>query len=249
MLTRIVVWWSTFTALKGTVFSYASLLAARFLFGVGEAGAWPNVARTFSRWFPIHERSTVQGIFFMGAHAAGGLTPLLVTAILAHFQWRVAFVLFGSVGFVWAAAWYRWFRDSPAEHAAVGADERAYIESGAVVHARHFANTPWKRVLTNRTVIFLCLMYFTQTYGFYLYITWMPTYLRTARGFSSMLLGFVAGLPLMLSAVADVIGGITTDRAVRRFGLRIGRSAVGGLNWRIEEIGELGNWGIGELGI
>ena len=73
-------------------------------------------------------------------------------------------------------------------------------------------------------------MYFTQTYGFYLYITWMPTYLHESRGFSSYRLGILAGLPLGLSALADVLGGLTTDRMVARFGLVPGRVVVGALS-------------------
>src|SRR6185369_4756484 len=89
VLTRIVSWWSTFTILTGAAFSFPSLVAIRFMFGAGEAGAWPNVARTFSRWFPLRERGRAQGIFFMGAHLSGGLTPLLVTALLsAGIGWR-----------------------------------------------------------------------------------------------------------------------------------------------------------------
>ena len=125
VLTRIVCWWSAFTVLTGFAFNYSSLVAIRFLFGSGEAGAWPNVARTFSRWFPRQERGTAQGVFFMGAHLSGGLTPMLVTALLVYMDWRALFVLFGSIGFVWAWAWYRWFRDSPADHPSVGAAERA----------------------------------------------------------------------------------------------------------------------------
>src|SRR5712671_6013296 len=102
VLTRIVLWWSAFTALTAAAFSYPWLLIARFLFGIGEAGAWPNVARTFSRWFPSSERGRAQGIFFMGAHLAGGLTPLLVSALLAHLPWRAVFVIFGLVGYIWA---------------------------------------------------------------------------------------------------------------------------------------------------
>jgi MFS family permease len=228
VLLRIVAWWSTFTMLTGAAFSYASLLATRFLFGVGEAGAWPNVAITFSRWFPQRERGTAQGIFFSGAHMAGGLTPLLVTALMTYFHWRTLFVLFGSTGFVWAFAWYRWFRDTPAQHASVNEAERAYIESGkAVVPAEHFDSRGWQSILANRTVVLLCAMYFTQVYGFYLYITWMPTYLKDSRGFTSLALGIVAGLPLILSAVADIVGGLVTDAMAARFGLRIGRVAVG----------------------
>jgi len=119
ILTRIVIWWSGFTALTGAAWSYSSLIAIRFLFGVGEAGAWPNVGITFSRWFPRKDRGTIQGIFFSGAHLSAGLTPLLVVVLLRHFHWRTLFPMFGMVGFVWALVWYRWFRDRPVEHAAV----------------------------------------------------------------------------------------------------------------------------------
>ncbi len=145
--------------LTGFAFNYSSLIAVRFLFGAGEAGAWPNVARTFSRWFPRQERGTAQGVFFMGAHLSGGLTPMLVTALLAYVDWRALFVLFGSIGFVWAWAWYQWFRDSPAEHHGVGAAERELIERGLGADAGHALEaTQWKRLLANRTVVCLCLI-------------------------------------------------------------------------------------------
>jgi MFS family permease len=227
VLARIVSWWSAFTMLTAAAFSYHSLVAIRFLFGAGEAGAFPNVARTFSRWFPLEERGRAQGTFFMGAHLAGGLTPPLVTALLmAGFTWRQLFVMFGSLGFVWAFAWFRWFRDTPAEHPAVGVGERRHIESGlAPLHAGR--RTDWRRLLGNRTVVGLCLMYFTQSFGGTFYVTWLPTYLAE-RGLKGMTGAILAGLPLILSAIADVFGGIATDAAVRRFGLRIGRTAIGG---------------------
>jgi ACS family glucarate transporter-like MFS transporter len=228
ILTRIVCWWSAFTALTGAVFSYPSLLATRFLFGAGEAGAWPNVARTFSRWFPREDRGKAQGIFFMGAHLAGGLTPLLVTALLVYFDWRSLFVLFGSIGFVWSLAWYRWFRDSPAEHAGVSDVERRIIARGVSADAGHaLGRTDWTRLLVNRTVICLCLMYFTQTFGGAFYVTWLPTYLAS-RGLSGALGGILAGLPLILSVAADLLGGLATDTIGKRFGLRLGRITVGG---------------------
>jgi ACS family glucarate transporter-like MFS transporter len=228
VLTRIVCWWSAFTVLTGFAFNYGSLVAIRFLFGIGEAGAWPNVARTFSRWFPRHERGTAQGVFFMGAHLSGGLTPMLVTALLASMDWRLLFVVFGSTGFVWAWAWYRWFRDSPAEHPAVGAAERALIESGVAADAgRALEATQWKRLLANRTVVCLCLMYFTQAFGGTFYVTWLPTYLAS-RGLVGITAGILAGLPLILSAAADLLGGIATDRTAGRLGLRLGRTAIGG---------------------
>src|SRR5437867_4222938 len=91
VLTRIVMWWCGFTMLTGAVFHYAALLSVRFLFGVGEAGAWPNAARVFSRWIPLRERGRVWGIFFAGAHGAGGVTPALVTWIALALPWRLVF--------------------------------------------------------------------------------------------------------------------------------------------------------------
>src|SRR3954468_4689886 len=101
-LTRIVIWWSCFTMLTGAAFSYSSLLVIRFLFGAGEAGAWPNAALAFSRWTPTRERGRAQGFFFAAAHLSGGLTPILVAALLSVWSWRAIFAACGAVGFIWA---------------------------------------------------------------------------------------------------------------------------------------------------
>lgn len=229
VLTRIVLWWSGFTIATSAAFSYPVLLAVRFLFGAGEAGAWPNAARTFARWIPAHERGRVQGIFFMGAHLAGGLTPMLVTAMLAFMHWRAVFVVFGMTGIVWAFYWWRWFRDEPSDHPQVNAAELDLILSGREAHAHSHAGSAslWRRMATDRNVVALCLMYFSNTYGFYFLITWLPTYLEQQRGFKAASLGFFAGLPLVLSVFGDLFGGVATDFLSRRYGLRIGRASIG----------------------
>jgi MFS transporter, ACS family, glucarate transporter len=228
VLARIVIWWSSFTIATAAAWSYVSLVAIRFLFGAGEAGAWPNSAKALSRWFPTAERGTAQGIFFMGAHLAGGLTPLLVTALLTVMPWRWIFIVFGAIGFVWAAAWMYWYRDDPSEHRAVNKAEVDYIVKGRAPEGDHrMSGVPWGRLLTSRSLIALCLMYFTQVYGFYYYITWLPKYLSEERGFTAMKLGLLAGMPLLLSVLADLFGGLTTDWASRKFGLKIGRCGVG----------------------
>ena len=227
VLTRIVAWWSTFTIVTAGAFNYASLLLIRFLFGAGEAGAWPNAARTLSRWFPSRERGTAQGIFFTGAHFGAAVTPIIVASLLRFVSWRSVFVIFGCIGFVWAAAWFRWFRDEPSEHSSVNASERSLIESGRAPLASHH-DVPWRRILMDRNVALLCVMYFVQTYGFYFYITWMPTYLQRERGFSALNLGVFSGLPMVACMISDVLGGAATDAMSRRFGLRPGRAIVGG---------------------
>ena len=229
VLTRIVIWWSSFTIVTAAAFSYVSLLVIRFLFGMGEAGAFPNVSKTFSRWFPTTERGTAQGMFFAGAHLGGGLTLPLVAALLNLMHWRTVFVVFGMVGFVWAVAWFRWFRDDPADHPEVNRAERKLIESGRRDDRLDRLDTRlFGRIITDRNMAALCLMYFTQAYGFYFNITWLPTYLEKARGFSSTGLGLLAGLPLISSAIADLVGGLASDRVTRACGLRMGRCGIGG---------------------
>jgi MFS family permease len=234
VLTRIVVWWSSFTIASAAAFNYVSLVVIRFLFGAGEAGAWPTAARTFSRWIPRSERGKVQGIFFAGAHLAGGVTPFLVIFLLKHLHWRTIFVLFGALGFVWAAVWWFWFRDEPEEHAAVNASERVWIAAGREAAAPHHGSAEyWRRLATHRNIWALCLMYFANSYGFYFCITWLPTYLEVKHGFTAESLGFLAGLPLLLSVLGDLFGGVTTDWAVAAFGPRIGRCLLGGLAYLV----------------
>ena len=115
------------------------------------------------------------------------------------------------------------------DHPAVNAEERYLIESGRGKDVPHRLDPAiFRRILTDRNLVMLCLMYFTQAYGFYFNITWLPTYLKEARGFTATSLGLLAGLPLILSAVADLLGGLTSDRLTRAFGLRVGRCGVGG---------------------
>jgi MFS family permease len=237
VLTRIVAWWSTFTIATSAVMGQGSLLAVRFLFGMGEAGAWPSAARTFSQWIPRRERGTAQGIFFAGAHLSGGLTPSLVLALLPFISWRAMFALFGLLGFVWALAWHRWYRDDPATHPQVNAAELAAIVSERDVAAPHAADWAfWRRLLRQRNMIALCLLYFPNSFVFYFCITWLPTFLKEKHGFSVAQLGFFSGLPLLLSVVADLFGGVTTDWLVARFGLRIGRAGLGFVAYAVASV-------------
>jgi sugar phosphate permease len=232
VFTRIVVWWSAFTMATAAATNYIALLVIRFLFGAGEAGAWPCMARTFARWIPLAERGKVQGIFFAGAHLGGALTPMLVATLLAFMPWRLVFVCFGLLGLVWAVVWYVWFRDEPAEHPAVNAAERELIEGGRGPAPRHdFPAGHWRTLFTHRNVLALCLMYFPNSFVFYFCITWLPTYLREQHHFEGATASIYAGLPLFVSIFGDLSGGFITDAATRRFGLRAGRCGVGAVSY------------------
>ncbi|HEY2433132.1 MAG TPA: MFS transporter [Vicinamibacterales bacterium] len=228
VLSRIVLWWSCLTAATGAAFSYPAMLAVRFLFGVGEAGAWPCAARTFSRWIPARERGTVQGVFFAGAHLVGGLTPALVLWLLRFLSWRQIFFAFGGIGIVWVACWFTWFRDDPSLHPAVNAAELQTIVEERLPETPHAGGAAyWRRLAGSRNMIALCIMYIPNCMIFYFCITWLPTYLKQRHGFDAASLGVFAGLPLLVSMPGDLLGGVATDRLAARFGLRVGRAGLG----------------------
>ncbi|MEO6239071.1 MAG: MFS transporter [Vicinamibacterales bacterium] len=234
VVARIVIWWSCLTAATGAAFSYPFLLAARLLFGIGEAGAWPCVARTFSRWIPRRERGTVQGVFFAGAHLVGGLTPALVLWLLHFLSWREIFVCFGGVGLLWVAVWLAWFRDDPSEHRGVNAAELRTILSERPADCRDAVGLDyWRTLFANRTVIALCVMYIPNSMIFYFCITWLPTYLRVRHGFDQTSLAIFAGLPLIVSVPGDLLGGVVSDRLVARYGLRVGRCGLGAVAYAV----------------
>ncbi len=232
VLSRIVVWWSCLTAATGAATSYLTLLVIRFFFGVGEAGAWACVARTFSRWIPRRERGTVQGIFFAGAHLVGGLTPALVLWLLQFMSWRQVFVWFGAVGVLWVAVWVTWFRNDPSEHRGVNAAELQTIVEDRSPDPGHPAGLGyWRQLVASRNMLALCVMYAPNCMIFYFCITWLPTYLKERHGFEAASLGLFAGLPLIVSMPGDLLGGLATDRLASRYGLRIGRCGLGAVSY------------------
>lgn len=226
VLTRIVLWWSAFTMATGLAWSFASLITCRFLFGAGEAGAFPNTSRSFSQWFPVRERGRAHGIIFMGTRLGGALAPPIAVALIARVGWRASFWIFGVFGVFWAYAWWKWFRDDPAKHPAVNALELDIIHQGGAAVHKHAME--W-RLLLNWNLLFICAMYFAVGYGLYFYLTWLPTYLREARGFSAASAGLLAGLVLFVGAITSLLGGFWTDRWVKKYGLKIGRCFVGAI--------------------
>jgi ACS family glucarate transporter-like MFS transporter len=225
VLTRIVLWWSAFTMLTGAARSFVTLVITRFLFGAGEAGAFPTVARSFSYWFPARERGRANGVLFLGSRLGGMMSAPLALLLIARWGWRASFVVFGLVGVVWAAAWHAWYRDRPEDDQSVDADEVAWIQQDG--RRESASGTPWVTLLQTKNLYAICGMYFAFGYGLYFYFTWLPTYLITALGFSQFGGGLFAALPFLLAGIADLAGGALTDRLSRERGLKIGRCYLG----------------------
>jgi MFS family permease len=181
VLTRIVLWWSVFTSLTGLAGQFAVLLPVRFLFGAGEAGAYPNMAACIARWFPMSERSRAHGLVWMASRVGGALTPFLVIPIQMAYGWRAAFFCFGILGVIWAAVWHVWYRDSPLEKPGVTKAEIAEI-GAPPPGSRH--DLPWRVALRSANLWYIVAMYFAFGYCTFFFVSWMPTYLVKGRGFS-----------------------------------------------------------------
>lgn len=213
VLTRISLWWSVFTALTGACTGLWSLVTVRFLFGAGEAGAFPNVARVLSRWFPDSERGRVQGVLLAASQVGGALAPFLAAVLIQSIGWRWTFAAFGCVGVVWAVGFWWWFRDDPATHPAVNAAEVEQIGQRAANSATHAA-IPWAAALKNPSLQMLSLLMACMSFNSYLYFSWYPKYLGAGRGIGPTEAGLMASMVLAFAAVGTFTGGLVLDRVV-----------------------------------
>jgi MFS family permease len=214
VLVRIVLWWSAFTALTGAAWNFASLWVVRFLFGAGEAGCFPNITKMFSVWLPFSERATAQGIMWASARWGGAFTPPLVVLAFHHMSWRAAFASFGALGLVWIAAFALWFRDRPSDHPAVNAGERALLREVSSMGELH-AQVPWRRLIAHRSLWLLWAQYFCLSFGWYFYVTWLPTYLQEFRRQTPEAAAKLAIFPLLFGGFGCLASGFVSSRFPR----------------------------------
>ncbi|MEQ1850053.1 MAG: MFS transporter [Chthoniobacteraceae bacterium] len=227
VLMRVVSMWSLFTMATGWAWNLGSLVVCRFLFGVGEAGCFPNITKAFTLWFPVAERVKAQGIMWLSARWGGAFTPLLVGWMLAggdgkaglglHYKW--VFLIFGLLGVVWAVLFFRWFRDQPRDHPSVNAGELAQIGDTGSIGTVH--EMPWAKLLASRTVWMLWGQYFFMSYAWYFYITWFPTYLKEQfPALTDLRRALLACVPLFFGGLSCLVSGIVSAPLEKRLGGR-----------------------------
>ncbi len=273
ILSRIVLWWSFFTAMTGVVWKFSVdtgysiplptglvqwlglplptsesawtpmpllinsllfLMAVRFLFGMGEAGAYPNAARALRSWFPYGRRGLAQGLLWMFGRWGGSASVFMIAPVAFYFGWRGAFITFGVIGALWVVGFYFFFRNTPAEHPRVNEAELAIIQEGG----RESQKPPpiaWSHILRSPSLWFLCLMYFCSNAGWCFFITWDVVYYERELGLGQDSLGLklASGAPLFFGGIACILGGFGTDWQVRFLGRRWGRTLQGFLAYAL----------------
>ena len=217
VLTGIVLWWSFFTAATGWAWNLIALVAARFLFGLGQGGGFPVLTKTFSTWLPQPEQVRAQGWMWLFARWGGAFSPLLVVTLIQFMSWRQAFAVLGVLGIVWAVFYWRWYRDNPAQHGGVNVGELELIGT-AVESASGHGRPPWGKFLRSPSALLIFLAYFLASYAWYFYITWLPTYIQEARGQSMEQSAFLAGIPLFFGGLGSIVCGLLLARVARWLG-------------------------------
>lgn len=217
VITVIVTIWSILTAITGTAWNYVSMLVIRFLFGAGEAGAFPALSKVVYNWFPISERGIIQGINFSGSRIGAAFAMPMVAWMIKEIGWRHTFLAFGSFGLLYAILWYLMFRDKPENTRFIGSYEVEYIKKN-----RQQSTPGAKRVLPFSTIIKSPIMwkvmfqYICSNFTFYFAITWMYTYIQERFQLGVVEAGFYTSVPLIAGATGNWLAGILVDTIYRR---------------------------------
>jgi MFS transporter, ACS family, hexuronate transporter len=208
----IVVWCLAAMA-HAAIVSFASFAAASFFLGLGEAGNWPGAAKVVAEWFPQRERATGMAIFNGGASMGGVLGPLLVAALLDPLiGWRKTFLVVGSLGFFWLIAWL-WMYRPLAQHPWVTDEERRYIHEGQIAPPQETPPSV-RQLLAYRQTWGVLLARFLVDPIWWLYMLWLPTYLKDVHHLSLKDIGIFQWVPYLCAAIGALFGGWLAGRLI-----------------------------------
>ncbi len=217
VLTAVVTVWSVFTGLTAAAWNFASLLVVRFLFGAGEAGAFPGMAKVIYSWIPVRERGLVKGINFSGSRLGAALAMPLVAAMIAKFGWKQTFAVLMVVGFAWSLVWWWWFRDEPREHAGISPAELDYILQHRQAPATALAPTPLPlgAMLRSGNLWLMMVQYFGSNFTFFFSLSWLYPYVKSKYQLDAVDAGYYAMVPLLAGAAGNIFSGWLVDALYR----------------------------------
>ena len=217
ILTAVVTLWSFFTALTGAVWNYGVLLIVRFLFGAGEAGAFPGMARSIYNWIPLQERGIVNGINFSGGRIGAAIALPIVAWLIEATGWRMTFVIMGSVGIVWGVFWYIWFRDDPEDHASMTKEEATYIqENSNKATENEDGKITMGSLFKSKTMWLLMGQYFASNFTFFFCLTWLFPHIKAKYNLDAVEAGFYASAPLVFGALGNWCSGFMVDAIYKK---------------------------------
>ena len=238
LITLLVLGWSlTLLLVALTVFLptggwlvFVVLLALRFVFGGFQAGVFPGLSRVVADWMPAPQRGFAQGSIWTFSRLGGAVAPLVIVWVINQVfdGWSIAMTFTASLGIVWSAFFWWWFRNRPEEMQHLNDAERDLIRSHRPAAPEKAGAVPWSRMLASPSVWGLCLMYGFVGFAGNFITSFLNVYLRDHRHLPDDTTAWLAGLPLAAGVVSSLSGGIVSDLLIRRLGSRKwGRRLVG----------------------
>jgi ACS family glucarate transporter-like MFS transporter len=201
-LTVVVALWSILTALTGSAWSFASLVAIRLGLGMAEAGAFPGAARAICNWLPTGERGRANGVLFSGSRIGAAVSFPLLAWMLNRMSWRTSFLFLGAMGTIWTTFWVLWFRDWPAKP--LERDTAPAAEGGGL-----------SKILRSKTMALAMVQYFAGNFTFFICLSWMLPYLKRHYQLGSSQAAAYAMAPLLVGATSQWFAGWFVDRVYR----------------------------------
>ena len=245
-LSIVVVLWSLFTGLTATAWNLVAMLVVRFLFGAGEAGAFPGIARATYSWIPMQERGLVQGVNFSGSRIGAACALPLMALAIDRFGWRSSFVALMLIGFGWSVVWYRWFRDDPADHIGISENERNYILANRQPQQTRDATDmsagrpSFARLLASRNVWLISSQYFSSNFTFFFCLTWLHPHLKKTFELNSVEAGIYASVPFLCGAAGNWFAGWLVDRVYQAGRWAASRRTPAAIGFVLAAIGVIG---------
>jgi MFS transporter, ACS family, glucarate transporter len=199
VLTFVVAGWSIFTALTAGAWNWITMLVVRFIFGAGEAGAFPGMARAFYSWLPMQERGLAHGINFSASRLGAALALPVIAMLVAN------------LGVLWAIAWYVWFRDDPATDTRLTDEERAYILQNRQQTTALKPHLSTGQLLTSPNMWLMMIQYFASNFSFFFALTWLLPLLQDRYKLSATEAGWLGALPLIGGMLGNWCSGFLVD--------------------------------------
>ncbi len=243
VLTVIVILWSAFTALTGAAWNFISLIIVRFLFGAGEAGAFPGMSRAIYSWIPLKERGIVTGINFSGSRLGAAFAVPVVAWLVTDFGWRFTFIVLGAVGVVWAICWFVFFRDTPEELKSISNEEKKYIAEERQdkdltpnTEKIHFGT-----LMKSKNMWLAMGQYFCSNFTFFFALTWLFPHIKSEYQLETIEAGFYTAIPLVFGAFGNWFSGWLIDKIFKNGSWDKSRIFPASLGFVLAAVGLLGS--------
>jgi ACS family hexuronate transporter-like MFS transporter len=218
--------WSVANMLHALAATWLGLAFFRGLLGLAESAAVPSGIKAIAEWFPARERSVAVGWFNAGTSLGALIAPPIVVAVSLWANWRVAFVVTGAIGLVWAAGWYAFYR-SPSEHPAITPEEQAMIAADRPTTPARRATA--REILGTGKFWAIAVPRFLAEPAWQTFSFWIPLYLATERGMDLKQIALFAWLPFLAADLGGVLGGYLSPFLVNRFRMPLISSRIAGI--------------------